>query len=111
MHRVVTSNEDMYIIYFPLRRLGMEVTRSLGDSYTICRARPQMAPPKLPQAESEMANSLGDLCASCMTRSSLKIPQPKQEVNNSPHDLCVICMTKSTPDPPQALKITYVQYL
>lgn len=51
----------------------------------------QGSPPR--SLELEVANSLGDLCAPWMARSSPRLPHIGLERVNSLRDLCTVCMT------------------
>lgn len=65
--QVVFQKRKRYITLFSPRRLGMEVPNSLGNPCTVCRVRPHLAPLKLPQPGQEVAKSLDDAHAICMT--------------------------------------------
>lgn len=87
----------------------MEVANSLGNPCAICMARPYLAPSKLTQPGSGLANSIDDFCTMGMANGSARLPQTEPDVVDSPDVLCPICKTETTPDTlPQALKVTHV---
>lgn len=61
---LVSSAEEMYKLLLA-QKAGMEVASSPINPCAICKARPCLAF-KLPQAGTEITNSLGDLCAICV---------------------------------------------
>lgn len=66
----LSFQEKRCIAYFLPRRLGMQVATSLGNPCAICRTRPYLASPELPQGGPEVANRLNDQCIICMGRAS-----------------------------------------
>lgn len=73
----------------------MEVTNDLDNPW----AMPYLAP-KAPTTQTELANSLDDLCTAFMAKGSPKLPQAGPEVANNPGNFSAISVTETTPDPP-----------
>lgn len=99
----VSFTEEIYNPFSP-RNLGMEVANSLGDPCAICMTRGSS---RLPQVGPETLNSLGNLCTVCMARDSPKLPQP-----GLVGDFYAILYDRDhTRSSPWALKITHIVHL